>query len=250
MPMAEWYEDDTFWETFRDYMFNPARLEQTRAEVDQLVALLKLGSGARVLDLCCGIGRHSLEFARRGFRVTGVDRTARYLEQARDSAARENLSIEFVRCDMRAFVRREAFDGALSMFTSFGYFQDASDDLRVARNLYESLQSGAKLTLDLNGKEVVAAKFRERDWNRRADGTIVIEERRVLDGWSKLESHWIQLRGTERRESTLVVRPYSGVELGTLLREAGFSEVATYGSLAATPYDHRAERLVAVATKY
>jgi hypothetical protein len=49
---------------------------------------------------------------------------------------------------------------------------------------------------------------------------------------------------------TLVVRPYSGVELGTLLKEAGFSEVATYGSLAATPYDHRAERLVAVATKY
>ena len=36
--MAEWYEDDTFWETFRDYMFNPARLEQTRGEVDQLIA--------------------------------------------------------------------------------------------------------------------------------------------------------------------------------------------------------------------
>jgi SAM-dependent methyltransferase len=248
--MAEWYEDDTFWETFRDYMFNPARLEQTRAEVDQLVALLKLGSGARVLDLCCGIGRHSLEFARRGFRVTGVDRTARYLEQARDGAAGENLSIEFVHCDMRAFARREAFDGALSMFTSFGYFEDAANDLRVARNVYESLQPGAKLTLDINGKEVIAAKFRERDWNRHADGTIVIEERRVLDGWSKLESHWIQLRGTERREFTLVVRPYSGVELGTLLKEAGFSEVATYGSLAATPYDHRAERLVAVATKY
>src|SRR5262249_22680408 len=105
MPMAEWYEDDTFWDTFRDYMFSPARLEQTRAEVDQLVALLKLGSRARVLDLCCGIGRHSLEFARRGFRVTGVDRTAGYLEQARGGATRENLSIEFVHSDMRTFVR-------------------------------------------------------------------------------------------------------------------------------------------------
>jgi SAM-dependent methyltransferase len=247
--MGDWYDDDAFWETFRDYMFNPARLEQTRAEVDQLIALLKLGSGVHVLDLCCGIGRHSLEFARRGFIVTGVDRTARYLEQARERAARENLSIEFVHSDMRAFVRGEAFDGALSMFTSFGYFEDAADDLRVARNVYESLRLGAKLIIDINGKEVVAAKFRERDWDRRADGTIVIEERRVLDGWSKLESHWIQLQGTERRESTLVVRPYSGVELSMLLKQAGFREVATHGSLAATPYDHRAERLVAVATK-
>ena len=70
--MANWYDDDSFWETFRDYMFNPARLEQTRAEVDQLITLLKLGSGVHVLDLCCGIGRHSLEFARRGFMVTGL----------------------------------------------------------------------------------------------------------------------------------------------------------------------------------
>ena len=247
--MAEWYDDDIFWETFRDYMFNPARLEQTRVEVDQLVALLKLTAGARVLDLCCGIGRHSLEFARRGFRVTGVDRTARYLEEARDAAARENLSLEFIQSDMRAFARPEAFDGALSMFTSFGYFEDTADDVHVAHNVYESLRPGAKLAIDLNGKEVVAAKFRERDWNRREDGTIVIEERRVLDGWSKLETHWIQLRGAERRESTLVVRPYSGVELSMLLKEAGFREVATHGSLAATPYDHRAERLVAVATK-
>ena len=247
--MGDWYDDDTFWETFRDYMFNPARLEQTRAEVDQLVALLKLGAGNRVLDLCCGIGRHSLEFARRGFMVTGVDRTARYLEQAREAAARENLSIEFVHSDMRAFVRREAFDGALNMFTSFGYFEDAAEDLRVARNVRESLRAGARLVIDTNGKEVVAAKFRERDWNRSADGTIVIEERRVLDGWARLESRWIEVRGTERRESTVVVRAYSGVELSMLMKEAGFGKVMTHGSLAATPYDQRAERLVVVATK-
>jgi SAM-dependent methyltransferase len=181
--------------------------------------------------------------------VTGVDRTARYLEQAREAAARENLGIELVHSDMRTFVRREAFDGALSMFTSFGYFEDAAEDLRVARNVCESLRPGARLVIDMSGKEVVAAKFRERDWNRSADGTIVIEERRVLDGWAKLESRWIEMRGTERRESTVVVRAYSGVELSMLMKEAGFREVATHGSLAATPYDHRAERLVAVATK-
>ena len=230
-------------------MFSPERIEQTRTEVDRLVALLRLEPGAHLLDLCCGIGRHSLEFARRGFTVTGVDRTAAYLEQARAAASREQLQVELVQADMREFTRPDSFDGAINVFTSFGYFEDPAEDLKVARNISESLRTGARFVVDINGKEVLAAKFRERDWNRRADGTIVIEERRVLEGWSRIESRWIHIRGTERHESTVVVRPYSGVELSAMLREAGFREVATYGSLAGTPYDHRAERLVAVAVK-
>jgi len=247
--MGDWFDNDEFWVGFRDYMFSPERMQQTRVEVDNLIALLRLEPGARVLDLCCGIGRHSLEFARRGFVVTGVDRTAAYLEQARAAVSREGLQVEFVRSDMREFVRPDSFDGAINVFTSFGYFDDPAEDLKVARHVHDSLRRGARFVVDLNGKEVLAAKFRERDWNRRADGTIVIEERRVLEGWSKIESRWIHIRGNERKESTLVVRPYSGVELSAMLKEAGFREVATFGSLGGTPYDHKAERLVAVAMK-
>jgi SAM-dependent methyltransferase len=247
--MAGWYDDDSFWATFRDYMFSPARIESARAEVDQLIALLEPGAGAKVLDLCCGVGRHSLEFARRGLAATGVDRTRTFLDQARANAARESLEVEFVESDMREFVRRDAFDGALCMFTSFGFFDDPADDLRVARNICESLRPGARFLIDVNGKEVIAGKFRERDWHRRGDGTIIMEERRVLEGWSKIESRWIHLKGTERYQATLTVRLYSGVEMSAMLKEAGFREVATYGSLGGTPYDQRAERLVAVATK-
>ncbi|HKM99293.1 MAG TPA: methyltransferase domain-containing protein [Candidatus Binataceae bacterium] len=247
--MSNWYDDNSFWETFQDYMFDPARIELARTEVDKLVALLKLDRGARVLDLCCGIGRHSIEFARRGFSVTSVDRTKLYLEQAQASAAKEGLQIEFVQSDMREFSRREAFDGAINLFTSFGFFDDAADDLRVARNVCESLRVGGKFIVDINGKEIIAGKFRERDWNHRDDGTIVMEERRVIDGWTRIESRWIHLRGTERRESKVVVRLYSGAELVALMKQAGFQHVETYGSLAATSYDNHAERLVAVATK-
>ncbi len=247
--MADWFDDDSFWETFRDYMFNPARIEHTPVEVDYLLALLNLRERGQILDLCCGIGRHSLELARRGLAVTAVDRTEAYLERARSSAAREGLTIEFVKSDMREFVRANSFDGAINLFTSFGYFDDPADDLKVARHVCESLRPGARFVIDVNGKEVIAAKFRERDWSRRDDGTIVMEERRVLEGWSKIESRWIRLRETERRESTVLVRLYSGVEIAAMLKQAGFREVATFGSLAGTPYDNRAERLVAVATK-
>jgi SAM-dependent methyltransferase len=247
--MTDWYDDDSFWETFQNYMFDPRRLGLAPAEVDQMIALLGLQSGAAVLDLCCGIGRHSIEFARRAFKVTGVDRTLPYLDQARASAAKENLKIEFVLSDMREFSRPGAFAAALNFFTAFGYFENPGDDANVARNLLESLKPGGRLIVDMNGKEIMARKFRERDWGTREDGAIVLEERRVLDGWKRVESRWTWIRGGERRSSTLVVRLYSGVELERLLREVGFREVGLYGSLGATPYDQNADRLVAVASK-
>jgi SAM-dependent methyltransferase len=247
--MTDWYDDDSFWETFQSYMFDSRRLGLAPAEVDEMIALLGLQSGCAVLDLCCGIGRHSLEFARRGFKVTGVDRTTPYLDQARASAAKENLKIEFVLCDMREFSRPAAFDAALNFFTAFGYFENPADDAKVARNLFDSLKPGGRLIVDMNGKELMAKKFRERDWGTREDGTIVLEERRVLDGWKRLENRWTWIRGKERRVSTLVLRVYSGGELERLMREVGFREVSLYGSLSATPYDQNAQRLVAVASK-
>ena len=247
--MTDWYADDSFWETFQSYMFDSRRLALTSAEVDQMSSLLGLQSGGAVLDLCCGIGRHSIEFARRGFKVTGVDRTAPYLDQARAGASKEKLDIEFVLADMREFSRPATFDGAINFFTAFGYFDDPADDAKVARNLFDSLKPGGRLILDVNGKEILAGKFRERNWSEREGGAIVLEERRVLDGWQRLENRWTLIRGNERHESTLTLRLYSGAELEGLLRTAGFREVSLYGSLSAKAYDQNAERLIAVASK-
>ncbi len=246
--MSDWFNDDSFWETFESYMFSPERIESTRAEVDAMTRLLGIQSGAKILDLCCGVGRHSLEFARRGFDVTGVDRTRTYLDKARGIAATEGLSIAFVEADMREFVRPDAFDGAINYFTAFGYFDDPADDLKVARNLRTSLKPGGRLILDLNGKETLAAKFRARDWSRRGEA-IMLEERRLLDGWKRIESKWTLIRGDERRESTLTLRLYSGAELESMLLEAGFAKVELYGRLKGTPYDETADRLIAVATR-
>ena len=210
--MSDWYNDDAFWETFESYMFTPERIESARVEVDGMTGLLGIRNGAKILDLCCGPGRHSLEFARRGFDVTGVDRTRAYLDKARGIAAAEGLSIAFVEADMREFVRPDTFDAAINFFSAFGYFDDPADDLKVARHLRTSLKPGGRLILDVIGKETLAARFRARDWSRRGDA-IMLEERRLLDGWKRIESKWTWIRGDERRESTLTLRLYSGAEL-------------------------------------
>jgi hypothetical protein len=77
----------------------------------------------------------------------------------------------------------------------------------------------------------------------------MLEERKMIGAWERIENHWILLRGADRVDGNFTVRLYSGVELATLLKRAGFSEVAIYGGLAAKPYDQNAERLVAVARK-
>src|SRR5688572_30492678 len=98
-----WHEQDVFWETTGPTMFTAQRWANAPAEVASLLKLLGLEPGAAVLDLGCGVGRHSLELVRRGFLVTGVDRTARFLDEARKRADAESLKIELVEEDMRAF---------------------------------------------------------------------------------------------------------------------------------------------------
>ncbi len=246
--MAEWFSNDEFWARFEDYMFTPARLEAARAEVDRFLALFDVQPPAAILDLGCGPGRHTLEFARRRFKVTGVDRTRRYLDKARAVADAEGLAIELVESDMRSFVLPDSFDAAINFFTAFGYFDDPTDDLKAMRNLHTSLKSGGRLLIDVAGKEIIAARYQPRGFERRGD-TIVLEERRVFDGWKRLESKWTMIRGTERYESSVILRLYSGAELESLLLQAGFAQVELYGRLSGAPYDQNAERLIAVARK-
>lgn len=247
--MTTWYEDDTFWETMAPMMFTERRLEATSDEVDEVVELLGLSPGTHILDLACGPGRHALELARRDFRVTGVDRTPAYLEQARQQAAGEGLDIEFVHADMRDFRRPQAFDGAVNLFTSFGYFEDPDDDFQVVQNLCASLKPGGRLVMEMMGKEILARIFRERDWRESEDGILFLEERTVRDGWGWIDNRWIIIDGSERREFTLGHRLYSGAELAALLRKAGFGSVSIYGGLGGGPYDNTAPRLAAVARK-
>ena len=249
--MTTWYDQDDFWETFRPTLFSEQRWDAAPTEVDHLLTLLDLEPGAPVLDLCCGPGRHSLELARRGFEVIGVDRTASYLEAARQQANEEGREVEFVQEDMRRFVRPGAFDAAINLFTSFGYFEDPAQDLQVAEHLYTSLKPGGKLVMEMMGKEALARIFQERDWFwlDEEKGVIMLEERKLSQGWGWIESTWTLLRGSERQTYTVSHRLYAGTELAALLRQAGFSSVELFGGLEGVPYDQRARRLVAMAEK-
>ncbi len=242
-----WYEDDAFWVAMSTALFDPGRLAGTPEEVDAIVALTGLQPGMEVLDLCCGPGRHSLELARRGMRVTGVDRTRSYLRRARRRAAREDLDIEFLEQDMREPLGCARFDVAINMFTSFGYFEAPSDDLRVAANLHLALQPGGVLLIDTVGKEYVARSWKDRDWTELPDGGFLLQQRRLSQGGSWIENRWVLVRDGLTEEFTIGHRLYAASELVALLQSVGFGPVQVFGGLGGEPYDERGERLVVAA---
>ncbi len=243
-----WYQDESFWKTFAPTMFNQERLDAAAEEVDHIVKLLALEKDAKILDLCCGVGRHSLELARRCYQVVGVDLTLEYLEKARRQAESEGLNIQFIRSDMRRFCQIESFDAVINMFTAFGYFEIEADNKRVLANIYCSLRKGGTLVLDTIGKEILARIFQERDWYE-AGGGIFLRECKAQQNWSWIDSRWMMLENGKIQEFRFGHRIYSAVEIAGLLKECGFGSVSIYGDLEGADYDHNAKRLVAVARK-
>lgn len=245
---TQWFEDESLWVETYPYMFSPSRIAAAEAEVEPLLALVG-NRPQKILDLCCGPGRFAVPLARRGLQVTGVDRTAFFLEKAKQRAAAESVAIEWVQEDMRAFARPGTFDLALSMFTSFGYFDDKDEDLLVLRNIHTSLRPGGALIMDVVGKELLASSFDSVRSRKHADGSVVIDRREVLDDWTRVRMEWTIIKGDAVRVFTIDHTVYSGQELKDRLETAGFDDIKLYGSIEGAPYDREADRLIAVGRK-
>ena len=136
------------WEGFIFVNFSREAPEQTLREVEFIERSLELPAGAKVLDVGCGYGRHAIELVSRGLNITGLDLSLPLLIRAADEAQRRALSVNFVHADMREMVFEDQFDGAYSMLTSFGYF-DEEANLRVLEGIARALRPGGRFLLDV-----------------------------------------------------------------------------------------------------
>jgi len=246
---------DDIWAHARDAIFPPESFAAAAGEVAAVLDLADLaGRTLDVLDLPCGPGRHTMAFAEAGHRVVAVDSALSYLHELRSRLAtrraREgDVDVEVVSGDMRTFWRSGAFDLAVNLYHSFGYFADPEEDRATLRCYAASLRPGGKLVLELLGLENLAKRFRPRDWHRMPDGSLHLQERRVRDDWGWLDVDWIFVEDGVERSFSFGHRLYSGRDLRRELLAAGFSDVQLFGGFGGGPYDADAERLVAVATK-
>lgn len=258
----------SFWIDMADTMFPPERIAAADSEVQAYSKLLALERPLDILDMPCGVGRHSHAWARRGHRVTGVDITPCYLERARassreaaDGSSRVEKSLAapttptFHQADMAAFDAPASFDLLTNLWTSFGYADAPEGDEAVARSFFRALRPGGRLLMDLAGKEVVVRRFQTHRWHPREGSSLVLEEARVLDAWRAVSMRWVAIEpgfganATCVRDHTTRLRLYSACELGAVLERVGFRGIREFGSAAGTPYDHEATRLVVIAEK-
>ncbi len=246
--MKEWFENSVFWDKLSGQIFSAEQWDKAGTEAEQIISLTSVHTGANILDLCCGPGRHTLELARRGFRLTGVDLIPAHIKTGIKKASQERLRVEWIQEDMRTFIRPGFYDTVLMMYTSFGYFKDENENQQVLDNIFASLKQDGVLIIELMGKEVLARIFQERDWSEK-DGLIFLQERSVRDDWSWIDNRWMVYDGKKMHEFTFGHWVYSASELKAIIKKSGFGSVKMYGNLAGAPYDQRAEKLIAVARK-
>jgi ubiquinone/menaquinone biosynthesis C-methylase UbiE len=232
--MREWFENEDFWREMYPFMFDEQQFATADEQAQKILKLTGIRRGA-VLDLCCGPGRHSVVLAKRGFQVTGVDRTRFLLNKARRRARSARAKVEFVRSDMRDFMRPDTYKMALCLWTSFGYFDNKDDDRRALRNMFESLKPGGACIIDVFGKERIAKILQPTTSTRSPDGTLMIQLHEIFDDWTRIRNEWILIKGNRVRRFKFHHTLYSGQELRDLLRQAGFAEVKLYGDWMASP---------------
>jgi SAM-dependent methyltransferase len=224
-----WYAGffDSEWLEMRGEVTPP---ERTQREVEFALEALALPAGARVLDVACGHGRHTLELARRGFRVTGVDLSEPSLALAREAAADEDLDVELVHADMREIPFREEFDAAVNLFTSFGYLESEQEDERALAAIARGLKPGGALLLETINAAVLLRLYRTEAWSELDDGTLMLEQRSydLLSGRNDVLWRFVQPDGsrTELRHS---LRLYTPAEIVGMLRHAGLEIERAWG---------------------
>lgn len=235
-----------------DYLKLYARVlsdERTLEEVDFIVSALGLESGARVLDLACGIGRHAVGVAGRGCAVTGLDFNAHYLEMGAERAARGGVTVKWVNGDMRRLGFDREFDAAYSYFTSFGYFSDAENDSVIA-GVARVLEPGGRFLLDVFNREWLLTHPPQRTWHQRDDGSLHMEEITLDLRTSRVNSRQILLdpQGGHQLVKSYDLRVYTCAELCALLVRHGFEIRDVWGGIDRSEYTTESRRLVLTAT--
>ncbi len=254
--------DPDWWKTLFDgvYLITDARSvcdeALTRREVDLICKMLPLQPGHRILDLCGGHGRHSLELCRRGFRgCTLLDYSRALTDMAREKARANGHPLEVVCCDARKTeLSAESFDHVLILGNSIGYIQEPDADRRILSEAYRVLRPGGWLLVDVTDGEAVRRSFRPNAWHEIGDDVVVCREREIRDNVACAREMVLSKKKGLIRDRTYAVRLYDPLGLAALLKAAGFARVTVQNDFSphhgAGDYGFMNRRMIATGQKF
>ena len=241
-----------WWEKLFDEYYPEvyAHLEaSTSKEIDGVTKMLGLKPKKKILDLCCGYGRHSLELARRGFKVTGYDLSSCFLDRARKEADTLKLKIRFVRGDMRALPFKKEFDAVINLFTSFGYFPNEKEDLQVLKGIKAALKEKGTFLIDTINREFLLKNFQRKMWSPKR-GFFMLDDQIFDPFTSRTETtRTLLFEDQPKREYFFSFRLYTLTEMIFNLKKAGFITEQVFGDYELKDYTTQSPRMIILAKK-
>lgn len=207
----------------------------TSSEIDLFLNILKPSSDDRILDLCCGQGRHSLELSRRNFQnIEGLDRSHYLIQKAKSIAKKENLKVKFREGDARKIpFGNDSFNIVMLLGNSFGYFETVEDDLRVLKEVLRTLQPQGKLLIQVTDGDYLKENFQARSWEWIDKKHFVCRERSLSLDRQRLISREVvsHIEKGIIADQFYAERLYSQDNLRELLADAGFDEITFHGTM-------------------
>jgi len=207
----------------------------TRKEIDIFSGILSLSLEEKILDLCCGQGRHSLELARRGLKnIYSLDRSHYLIQKARIQAKKEGLNIQFREGDARKLpYSPDSFDVVLILGNSFGYFETVQDDIKVLKEVFRVLKPWGRLLIDVADGEFLKNHYQPRSWEWIDKKYFVCRERSLSADTQRLISREII---THVDKGVIVdqfygERLYVEEDLYQLLKYSGFEDIVFHGKI-------------------
>jgi SAM-dependent methyltransferase len=231
-------------------------VEETFGEIDFVAEILELGGTERILDLACGFGRHSLELARRGFEVVGVDITAQYIAEAKRLASLENLDAVFVCADLRDVHYANEFDVVLNMADgAIGYLENDTENLKIFDLVASALKPGGKHFMNICNREHAETHFPKRHWVVGSASASFPEfdwdsenSRMLYGGWGARFGETLQKPASTAAHSS--TRLYSIPEMALIFKSRGMAIAKTYGAFdRQIPASHREMQLLVYSQK-
>ena len=246
----QWFENEDFWNNYSPIMFDSNRWAEAPTIAEKLTLIAGLKKGTAILDAGCGPGRISVELAKLGYDVTGVDLIQSELDAAKESADDEEVELNLVKADLRNFKSEKKFDCAINLYTSFGSCATIEEDVQILKNIFDSLKENGFFVLECLSRETAILYFTEGEWFERA-GKTVLTEFSFEGAFEGLRSKWILIddKTGQRMEHEFVQRLYSAVELKRILVGIGFKSCEIYGDFDFSPYNEKARTMVLVARK-